>query len=679
MITITSLTPGKNSTDVSINQDIEIRVSADFKLDPRNVSFKLNEIDVIANVFSIYNGATEYDLVITLYARKRIKFGDEYRYGQSDIRYGMRDIHPSVLQYGSRYVCSFLIWGSNNLGQREEAADSFVFSTEEGIFYNSKPATYFYSDHTQSMANKLPEWSRARFDKYSNFQQLLNPIGEYLEKSQTLADKMYQGSLIQTVDLKELPFLYKYELDKNFEFQNFFNQDGSTFFIQPEISGIQGITRFDLFTTEENTLKSLYYSRIPTRINTKQVYVSSNTIVSKTAITNLLFPVNKRLEREGSFVLYCTNISTSIIRKSPVTIAFLKCQIKGTSIFDKKQEEEIVLYNEKYLFTKKLWKKIDSVQFFNVENADATFKLLHFPEADKMSTDMKRMILPDGNADSIIWSFENRNDMTVVQKRRTLGESGIQVLKNAGATEVVSEMAVFDIDNTTPLKLTDIAVDYTTDKIYGVDNSYLYIFDKREPYPEALKRIPGDNGTSDLVFSIVQDGTSLDEDGQKEIQVNCIHTAPGKKIIKYRIKITKPDNSVVYLLRDSSTTSDPNNSSIYVKQVGFTLENISNRFTANMVGEYFFELEVMYQGGTVSKDYAFVYLPKISAIVKYKLERILNDSVPVSLFLDFDQEIKIHTDKSMLHSVVFHKDGILIDYVNKVLYSSEEYTSIDVE
>lgn len=678
MITVTSLTPGKNSTGVSINQDIEIRVSADFKLDPRNVSFKLNELDVVPNVFSIYNGATEYDLVITLYARKRIKFGDEYRYGQSNIRYGMRDIYPSVLEYGSRYVCSFLIWGSNDLGQREETADSFVFSTEEGIFYNSKPATYFYSDQTQSMANKLPEWSRARFDKYSNFQQLLNPIGEYLEKSQTLADKIYQGSLIQTVDLKELPFLYKYELDKNFEFQNFFNQDGSTFFIQPEISGIQGITRFDLLTTEDNGLKSLYQDKTPTRINTKQIYVGDNVVVPETVITNLLFPVYKKLEREGSFVLYCTNISTSILRKSPTTIAFLKCQVKGISIFDKKQEEEIVLYNEKYLFTKKLWKKIETVQFFNVEKTDATFKLLHFPESDKMSPDMKRMILPSGNADAIIWSFENR-DNTIIQKRRTLGESGIQVLKNAGETEIISEMAMFDINNSTPLQLTDIAVDYTSNKIYGVDNNYLYIFDKREPYPETLKKIPGDNGASDLVLSIIQDGTSLNENGQKEIQVNCIHTTPGKKIIKYRIKITKPDNSVVYLLRDSSVTSDPNNSSVYVKQLKFTLENISNRFTADMVGEYLFELEVMYQGGTVSKDYAFVYLPKISAIVKYKLERILNDSIPVMLFLDFDQELKIYTDKSMLHSIVFHKDGILIDYVNKVLYSSEEYTSIDVE
>ena len=131
MITITQITPSKNSTGVSINQDIEIRISADFKLDPRNVSFKLNEIDVVPNVFSIYNGNTDYELIITLYTRKRIKFGDEYRYGQANVRYGMKDIHPSILEYGSRYVCQFTVWGTNSNDLEEKLTDSFVFNTEK--------------------------------------------------------------------------------------------------------------------------------------------------------------------------------------------------------------------------------------------------------------------------------------------------------------------------------------------------------------------------------------------------------------------------------------------------------------------------------------------------------------------------------------------------------------------
>lgn len=679
MITITQINPAKNASGVSVNQDIEIRVLADFKLDPRNISFRLNEVDIVPNVFSVYNGATDYELIITLYTRKRIKFGDVYRYGQANTRYGMRDIHPSVLEYGSRYVCSFTVWGTNNSSQREEITDSFVFNTEEGIFYNSKPISYFYSDHTQSMANKLPDWAKGRYDKYSNFQQLLNPLGEILEKNQDLINKLYQANLIQTVDLKELPYLFKYELDKNFEFQSFFNQDGSTFFVQPEISAIQGITRFDLFTTEENNLKSLYYSKIPTRIDTDQVHVSSNVIVPETQATNLKYEVNKTLERQGSFVLYCKNINTSVYKNYNNIYSFLKCHIKGLSIFDGEQHEEIILYNEKYLYSKKMWKRIDSIEFFNLKDQAFTFEISHFPTFKKMSPDTKKMIRPDGSEDLVIWSFENREDISVFQKRRTLGRSGLDVLKFSGATEVVSEVGVYDIDRTTPLKLTDMAVDYNSNYIYGVTDEYLYIFDKREAYPESLKKIPGDNGAADLVLNVEADDTFLDEDGQKEISVSCVHTVPGKRIVKYRIKITRPDGVVEYLLKDGTVTTDPNISSVFINQTAFMVQNIANRYIARMPGEYIFDLETMYQGGTVSKDSVLFFIKKNCALVKYKLERILNDSVPVSIFMDYDQNIKIYTDKSMLHTIVFHKDGIVIDYVNKVLYSCEEYTSVDVD
>lgn len=678
MITVTQITPNKNATGVSVNQDLEIRVSADFKLDPRNIAFKLNEVDIVPNVFSVYNGATDYELIITLYTRRRIKFGDEYRYGQANTRYGMRDIHPSVLEYASRYVCSFTVWGTNNSNQREEVRDSFVFTTEEGIFYNNNPVGYFYSDMTQALANKLPDWAKGRYDKYSNFQQLLNPLGEVLEKNQDFINKLYQANLIQTVDLKELPYLFKYELDKNFEFENFFNQDGSMFYVQPNITGVQGITRFDLFTTEDNTLKSLYYTKLPTRIDTDQIRVNENVIVPEREATNLLYEINKPLERQGSFVLFCKGIDTSVYQSYNGQYTFLKCRIKGVSIFDVKQEEEIVLYNEKYLYTKKMWKTIESIEFFNLKSQNITFEISHFPNPDKSSPDTKQIVLADGMIDGVIWQKEDRNGQSILQKKRTLGENAMDVLRFSGEMEVVSEMGFFDINKTTPLLLTDIAVDYNSNFIYGVSDEFLYIFDKREPYPETLKRIAGNNGIADFVFNIQSDETYLDENGEKEIFLGCSHVNPGKRIVKYRIKITKPDGTVEYLLKDTSVTTDPNNSSIFVKQTEYMLPNVSNRYIARAPGEYLFELETMYEGGTVSKDAVIIYIKKCSALVKYKLERILNESVPVSIIMDYDQEIKIYTDKLTLHTIIFRRDGILIDYINKILYSAEEYASIDV-
>lgn len=679
MITINQITPAKNSVNVPVNQDLEIRISADFKLDPRNISFKLNDVDIIPNVFSVYNGETDYELVVTLYTRKRIKFGENFRYGQADVRYGMRDIHPSVLEYGARYVCSFIVWGINNLNEREELTDSFVFNTEEGIFYNQNPVKYFYSDYTQSMANKLPEWAKGRYDKYSNFQQILNPIGEILEKTQDFIDKTYQANFLQTANLKELSCLYKYELEKNFEFKNFLNQDGSLFFVQPEISGIQGITRFDLFASENNDIKSLYYEKIPTRINVDQVYVSDNVIFQKTIALNTKHEINAKLEREGSFVIYCEGVQTSVYKNSNNNYVFLKCKIKGVSLFDKEQKEEIVIYDQKYLYSKKMWKKINSIEFFNIKNQFFTFEILHFPKFKKISPDTKRIISFDGTKESCFWYLENREDFSVLQKRKTLGKNAIESLRFAGKTELVSEVGLYDIDNVTPLRLIDIAVDYNSNYIYGITEDYLYIFDKREPYPTSLKEIPGTNGDADFLLSLEYDECFLDENREKEILINCIHSIPGKKILKYRIKITKPNKEIEYLLPNETITTDINNSAVFVNQKFFTLDDINNRYVATIPGEYIFELETLYQGGSTSKDYAVIFIKKNCALAKYKLERILNNAYPTSIFIDYDQQVKIYTSEGILQTLIFHKDGIVIDYVNKILYSSEEYTSLDVE
>lgn len=678
MITITNITPAKNSTNVSVNQDLEIRVSADFKLDPRNVSFKLNDIDIIPNVFSIYHGATDHELVITLYTRKRIKYGSTYRYGQTNLHYGMRDIFPSVLNYASRYVCQFTVWGMNDLSVEEKFVDSFVFSTEEGVFYNSNPTKYFYSDLTQSMANKLPEWSKARSDKYSNFQQLLNPLGEVLEKNQDLLNKIYQANAIQTVDLKELPFLYKYELNKDFEFQNFFNQDGSTFYVQPDISGIQGITRFDLFTDEENNLKSLYYNKTPTRLDTEQLYVNDNVLVYETIGKETRIDLDASLAREGTLVLYCTGVQSSISQGYDKVQKILKCRLYGTSLFNDSQEEDVVIYNERFLYSKRMWKHINGIEFFNLNGQEIVFKILHFPLPQYSSSDTKKMILPDGSSDRIIWSMDNRNNQTILQKNKTIGNDAIDVLRFAGATELVAEFGMKDIDNTTLLELKDLTVDYNSNYIYAIDNTFLYIFDKREPYPTKLKKIIGDKQDADFVLGLETDDLYLDSNGEKEISLKCIHRLPGKKIVKYRIKITKPDNSVEYLLRNG-ITNDPNNSSIFVKQDFLLLADIHHTYALTQSGEYLFELETMYQGGSVSKDTVFYYMKDIKAIAKYKLARILNDSQPVSIFIDTDNEVKIFTNRSVLHTIVFHKDGIIIDYFNKIIYSYEEYASLDVQ
>lgn len=172
-ISITSLSPSKNQDNVSIDSNIEINVtSTGLDLDVTSIDLLINGVSVQP---SAYYGATEKTINITFYSRRRVKYKTK-RYGQDNFRYGQIDIYPSIFQYGSRYVSTIIVYDIE--GNRFE--ENFAFDTEGGIFYNNKTKHYYYSEQAQALANYLPEWARGRFDKYSNFQQLVNPSSHFL-------------------------------------------------------------------------------------------------------------------------------------------------------------------------------------------------------------------------------------------------------------------------------------------------------------------------------------------------------------------------------------------------------------------------------------------------------------------------------------------------------------------
>lgn len=679
MIEVVTINPAKNSTGVPVNQNIEINILADFELDPRNVSFKINDIDIIPNVFSVYQGGVDYDLDITLYTKKRIKYNTGKRYGADDTRYGMTDVFPSILQYGSRYVVEFTAWGTNDLGEEETLTDSFVFTTEEGIFYNTSPVDYFYSDSTQGIANYFPEWSKTRSDKFSNFQQLINPLGEELEKMQDFVVEQGLNNHIQTADLNQLAVLHKVELGKDFEITSNLNEDGSSFYVQPEITAIQDITRYDLFTEQNNNLKDFHYDKLPTRLGVDRLVLESEVIKPLSIAQEIKEEVDLKLEKPGAISIRAIGVNSSIFKDEKDKVLIVKCRLYGESLFGTEQIEDIILYNDRFIYTKKLWSQIDSIQFFNLFGQEVQYELKYFRDAKTVHRDYKQGTTFDDNRENLYWRLESRDNKSILSKEITVGETGADLLRNSGRTIPIQEYQLFDIDNQTTLDLTDLSVDPFTNDVYGIDDEYLYIFDKREPYPIRLKEIPGDNGIADMVIELDSDELGLDDTGQKEIQLKCIHKNFGKTVVRYRLRVSKPDGTEIFVKADGTFTSNPSEASVAVQQDNLFVDEIVHCFSVDQVGDYIFDLEVVYQGGGASRHKQLARVLGMSAKSKYKLERILGEEVPVSLFFDHDQRLKIYTNAGILQELVLHRDGVLIDYDDKILYFSEEYDSVDVE
>lgn len=677
MISFDSIYPTKNQTNVGVNEDIKLSVSADFELDPRDVVFMIHGVAIVPEIYSVYYGNDTSELDITLYTKKRVKYATERRYGQDNFRYGMRDVYPSMLNYGMRYVIQVKVFGFNTNGEYEELSETFAFSTEEGIFENPNPADYYYSSMTQSVANYFPEWSKTRFDKYSNIQQLVNPLGNNLELVSDFLRKQNANTFIQTCNLNELSVLHKIELGRDYPIKQLVAESGDSYFVQPEIKAIQDITEYDLFAKPENSFKEFYYNQLPTRIDNERDQLDQVSIVEDVIIGASKTSIDYELKKARELYLVVSEFESSIQRESNY-IRLIKVRVNGINEFDDKSSEDIPILRDRPLQTKKKWKTVSSVELIDAKTETVKLSIFKVPPNHSITEDFKRDITVSDTIETVFWGMDLRTDCTILQKRHERGRDILEVLRNGGQTDVVHEFHLMDIDGVTNLNLIDFTIDPFTNLVYGIDNDYLYIFDKREEYSRLVKQLPGNNGTADLVLEMEQDNMGLDENGEKEVVFKVIHRKPGTTVVKYRIIITKPDGSQVFLDRNGNLTTDLAAATILIDQKDVILEEKQYAIILKDCGEYLFEVEALYRGGKTSIDKQIYVINKKAALIKYKLERIMDGANPISISYYADQKIKIFDSKNVLNSLVLHKDGVMIDYDDKVLYFVEDYDSVEV-
>ena len=670
MIWVSNLIPQKNQKNVDVNVDLTIELNADHTLDPRDVSLYINNTLVVPTIYRVDNGETAETLKIVLFTKRRIKYGTGHRYGEESLRYGKRDIFPSMLQFESRYVCRVVV------NDRDEYfEDSFAFETEAGIFKNEKPADYYYSDRAQAIANYFPEWSKSRYDRNSVLQQIVNPFGEALEEIQRKIALQHRGCFVQTANLNELSNVSKVELNKDYVFQSIVGQDGEAFFIQPEIVGIKDLTRYDLTVSQMNSINDLYYNSLPTRISTKKMALSSNVIVKSFIPQTEVASLNLELEIVSQIKMIFRGLKTSIEKGSDGVIRIAKCRIFGTSEDGIDQSEEFFLVKDRPLITAKKWRKISHVDFFNTTSCeDLSFDIYYFSKKEVMSSSDKVVDVQDYEV-STYYKQNNIENRTVLQLLAERELELLSVLQKAGELTIKREIELLDIDSKSPVSLIDMTIDPMTTKLYGVDDNFFYIYDRRLPYSNILKKIKGKNGTSDLKIIVEHDEYSLDENNEKEILVKCIQSKAENKVIRYRLSITEPDGNVRYFNEHGDIEKEA--ATIYV---GDFLEE-SNQFWVILkkAGDHILSLETVYAGGRVETDQKVVTIYCTSAMAKYSLKRIMGDSVPELIDFSGDQKLVIWGSDQTLHEITLNRDGIVIDYLDKVLYTIEDYDYVDIE
>jgi len=669
-ISITNLAPVKNEENISVNSNIEIEItSTDLDLQVTSVELLINEVPVQP---SAYYGSTEKIIDITFYSRRRIKYKTK-KYGQEDFRYGQEDIFPSVFQYDSRYVCTIIVFDVE--GNKFE--ENFSFNTEEGIYYNVKPKHYYYSQETQALANYLPLESRARYDNYSIFQQLINPSSIFLEEINSLLYKQISNYFVQTSDLNEMATVNTVKLGGDYKFSTTVLDDGTRLQIPPEVIATKDITRYYPTTEFSNNIKDFYYNKLPTRLDEVKCFLSSFVFLSKRKIDVNKIQVNRELERTGYICLAIEDgIRFTQTRNNSFDI--LTCRIIGVSREGKKQTEDIVIIDNDNYITFKLWSQINTIQFINIPTGtDISFTITYGRPNGSYVLDSFKAITLNNQERPVFWRKAENSNGSVLQQYGLLKTEIEDIISSLAEKDLLAEYELVDVDNETAIRIIDIEVNTFSNFIYGISNDFLYIFHKREPYPKIIKELPKNNGSADFIIDLVSDNLVRNA-GSKLIEFTGIQKTMGKEIAQFRFKIRKPDGTYEYINEESQLVTKEK-ATLLGNPIISQIKTKNIKYYLTEPGDYIIYLETIYRDGSTDIDAKVARVMTKAALAKYKLGRLFKGVTIQNMFMDFDQRLKIYDSNKELHTIHFSKDNMLIDYSNAILFFNEGYDKVEVK
>jgi len=669
-ISLLNIFPLKGQTDVSVNSDIVIELNSTSDFIPSETILIINDVEVQPSAYFLTDKNT---MRVTFFSRRKIKYSSK-RYGEEGATYGAADIYPSSFHYGKEYVCSLSTYNIDG----EERVDKFSFSTEEGAFYSNKNNEFYYYSETQEVANYLPEWSRARYDKFSNFQQIVNGFGKYLHKLEKTIDLQTSNYFVQTSNMNELANVYKVQLDGSFEFKSNVKGDGEEYIVPPEVIARDNITIFSPEPSSSNSIDDFYYDTLPTRVESSKIKLDSltlldNTLIHKTRrVVNVFTPYDSYIwfnfYNGSQFSTYLDGRLRSIV-----------CRVNGITTKRRVETEDIYLLENSSYRTKLKYKKINYIEFINHDldsNLDYSVTL-HQEDSSALLDNYLSYIDIEDQKKNTYWSIAENSTGSVLQKKTLIGNSIEEVLSSRGAKEPRQEYQLYDTDEETPVILKSIVPDLFEDYVYGVDSSNLYIYDKREEYPKVIKELQKDGGSADMVLDInyTEAGLSTDDN---IVSLQGVQKIVGRQITRYLIGVKKPDGVVEYIKENGDIVSTNTDAAVYPSLATDQVKSRSIEYELVLPGDYVFYLMAIYSSGERSVDTKIVRSLKKVALAKYKLNRILLDNEVENMFIGNDQQLKIHSSDGYLHTLELVRDNVLIDFSNKTFYFNYKYGSVDI-
>ncbi len=552
----------------------------------------------------------------------------------------------------------------------------------------------------QELLNAFPEWSDMRQDEQSLGGQLFNVVGNRLQDLREQIDTLSKNNNLPTANLNDIDNIYKFNLPKGFEFEVTDDDEINSTIIPPTVSGLVDDTWYPLVLASGNNIETFWYTSHPNRI-TCSGYLLTNTIPDDNN-RDLLGGLVQGYEQDSPII----PVSSGIYLDNPTRlwvevmsgVTFLGIDdnknvtrglvtlggISRKGIFE---EESLVFLHNDIQLTNKEWLKLEQVQAQNIDNPDTTkvritahrFGREHSPQLPPL-LDNFNLATSSVTKDPIdtFWDVDTEepklNFITWIAddiRDRIGGLLDKQIIrswtliKKAGSTTIG-----------TPI---DLALQPFTHNIWVIDdNNYLYLYDDNLTLPSmrqlTQKKFDAMSVIEPSTYHMVINET---------VTINYFWKRPVKDIARHRVYVTAPNGAQYSVIAGALTSLDLNGSWVFGSPTSTSLRH-SDVFTLDQYGDWLWTMDVVYSDTTTETDQRIISVDYKIANAEFDLSNCLDLNYNVKgIDFDSDQTMWIAaynsiTDAYKKYKVTLHKDVMMIDTDQKIIFLKEEYSQLKV-
>lgn len=531
------------------------------------------------------------------------------------------------------------------------------------------------SDVTRELANTFAPWSRVRQNEQSVGFGLLNSFAQPMDHMQKELIKQKANYYLLSFNLDEIDLTYTVTLPVSFDFATDNTDPFNPVPTAPTVSGLYDGTWHDVSLAERNTLYEFWYNSYPNRVSLAETVTGIDDVILETTVSGL--PITGEWEHHlgGGDIWVTTSGGTTYLELSNSRILRGRVILEGTTRKGTKESESLIFPWDMKQKSKKEWEKLEYIGAFNMEDGvEVKVHSSDFNAAPYISA-WNTKYSDNRNKIDEFWQLGTTSGVslnsTTLDRIEYISDEWQQLVEGFVDKQVVDRWELVD-DNGSAISAVDLAIQPFSDNAWVVcSDSMLYCYNTSDYMVSGVDKLRDRTPGTQVAIEVEKPAVVLGE----AIQFIPWHVRPIKEILKYHIWYQTPSGTKYSIFNGSPVAWGTDAWVVGNETITRTITNLIT-ITPTEHGEYLLALDVIYIDESEESERVIVPVRSKTPLASISLLSLMSET-PVGIDFDADHQLWIK-GQTRYYRFNLHKDIMLVDYEQKVIYFKENYSQVKV-